>query len=194
MRPISTALAALAVTATALLPTASTAADTHRPTAETAAASNPDFTVSCLTTLGGVQQTESWLFQPAPSTLGRTVSATHRTSYRSCSGSASSTLNQNTPVSWIATCLEPFPVFSSETVTYTWDTGDTTTVKFDRVTMTHEAGGNLIRYRMNSKGTVTAGSGLGKAVTRSTLFDPVGSGCNKDSTEVFGTTGQFSIG
>ncbi|MFB7475220.1 hypothetical protein [Kitasatospora sp. NPDC056184] len=193
MRRISTALAALAATATALLPTASTAADTHRPTAGTAAQAL-DFTVTCLTTLGGVQQTESWLFRPAPSTLGRSVSATHRTSYRGCSGSASSTLNQNTPATWIATCAEPFPVFSTETVTYTWDTGDTTTVTFDRVTMTHEAGGNVIRYRMNSKGTVTAGSGLGKAVTRSTLFDPIGTGCNQDSTEAFGTTDQFRIG
>lgn len=192
MLRISTALTALAAVSTALLPAVS-AAGADRPTVVTAAAPNPNFTVRCFTTLGGVQQTESWLFQPAPSTAGRTISATHRTSYRSCSGSASSTLNQNAPVIWDSTCEEPFPVFSTETVTYTWNTGDTTTVKYDQVVMTHEAGGNLIRYRMQSKGTVTDGSGLGKAVTRSTLFDPVGSGCNRDTTEVFGVTDSFSI-
>ncbi|MFF2628645.1 hypothetical protein ACFVUN_23075 [Kitasatospora griseola] len=191
MRRISTALAALAAISTALLPT--TAAGTDRPTVRTAAAPNPNFTVHCFTTLSGVQQTESWLFQPGPTTAGRTVSATHRTSYRGCSGSASSTLNQNAPVIWDSTCQDPFPGFSTETVTYTWDTGDTTTVEYRQVVATHEAGGNLIRTRMKSNGVVTAGSGLGKTVTRSTLFDPVGSGCNRDTTEVFGVTGDFSI-
>ncbi|MFD8595936.1 hypothetical protein ACFV1L_13100 [Kitasatospora sp. NPDC059646] len=203
MRRISTALTtltALAAVSAALLPAAAAAGSDRSATAAAtaaatvAAAPNPNFTVRCSTTLGGIQQTESWLFQPAPSTDGRTVSATHRTSYRGCTGSASSTLNQADPVIWDSTCQDPFPTFSTETVTYTWDTGDTTTVKYDQVVMTHEAGGNLIRYRMKSKGTVTAGSGLGKAVTRSTLFDPVGSGCNRDTTEVFGVTDQFSIG
>ncbi|MFD5563230.1 hypothetical protein [Kitasatospora griseola] len=192
MRRISTALTALAAISTALLP-ATTAAGTDRPTVRTAAAPNPNFTVRCITTISGVQQTESWLFQPGPTTAGRTVSATHRTSYRGCSGSASSTLNQNAPVIWDSTCQDPFPGFSTETVTYTWDTGDTTTVEYRQVVATHEARGNLIRTRMKSNGVVTAGSGLGKTVTRSTLFDPVGSGCNRDTTEVFGVTNDFSI-
>ncbi|OKJ09287.1 hypothetical protein [Kitasatospora sp. CB01950] len=192
MRRISTALTVLAAISAALLP-ATSAVGTDRPTVETAAAPNPNFTVHCFTTISGVQQSESWLFQPGPTTAGRTVSATHRTSYRGCSGSASSTLNQNAPVIWDSTCLDPFPGFSTETITYTWDTGDTTTVEFRQVVATREVSGNLTRTRVKSNGVVTAGSGLGKTVNRSTLFDPVGSGCNRDTAEVFGATNDFSI-
>ncbi|MFD7641374.1 hypothetical protein ACFV4P_12040 [Kitasatospora sp. NPDC059795] len=182
----------MAATAATLLPTSAGAADLGRP--GVAADPNPNFAVDRATAGGGVQQTESWLFKPAPSTDGRSVSATHRTSYRGCTGSAKSTLNQNAPVTWNSSCTDPFPDSTTETVTYTWDTGDTTTVNFDKVAVTKEAGGNVIRFRMQSTGTVTAGSGAGKAVTRNTLFDPVGSGCDKDSTEVFGVTADFTIG
>ncbi|PJN27872.1 hypothetical protein [Kitasatospora sp. CB02891] len=193
-RRTSIALTALAATAAAFLPTAATA-DPAGPTAtRPVAAPNPDFAVQCATTGGGVQQIESWVFVPAPSTDGRTVTATHRTSYSGCSGSAKSTLNQNTPVQWTASCTDPFPASGTETVTYVWDSGDSTTVTYDKVTTTKDAGGNVIRFRTVSTGTVTDGSGIGKAVSRSTLFDPVGSGCDQDRTEVFGTTDRFSIG
>ncbi|MFJ5925125.1 hypothetical protein ACIQF6_21225 [Kitasatospora sp. NPDC092948] len=200
-RRIGIAVTALAATAAALLPAAATAATTTaatttsgRPAAQPAAAPNPDFTVRCFTTTAGIQQAESWVFVPAPSTAGRTVTATHRTSYRGCAGSAHSTVNQNTPVQWTASCTDPFPTSTTETITYVWDSGDTTTVVFDKVRTSKDAGGNVIRFRTDSTGKVTAGSGVGKAVTRSTLFDPVGSGCNQDRTEVFGNASQFTIG
>ncbi|MFF2820853.1 hypothetical protein ACFVT9_35660 [Kitasatospora cineracea] len=190
-RHLSTVLAAVA--ATALLPATAGAVGSARPGAAPAAP-DPAFSVHCSTVLKGTQQTESWLFTPAPSKDGRTVSAVHRTSYRDCTGSASSTLNENTAVQWKATCAEPFPTTSSETVTYAWDTGASTTVRFDRITRTHSVNGSVVRYRLESKGTVTAGSGLGKTATRTTVFDPVGSACGKDKAELFGTADSFSIG
>ncbi|MFJ8443009.1 hypothetical protein [Kitasatospora griseola] len=191
MRRISTALTVLAVTAATLLPATAGAADIGSP--GVAADPNPNFAVDCATVGNGVKQTESWLFKPAPGTDGRSVSATHRTSYSGCTGSAKSTLTQNAPVTWTSSCTDPFPDSTTETITYTWDTGDTTTVNFDKVTTAKEADGNTIRFRQQSKGTVTDGSGVGKTVTRNTLFDPVGSGCDKDSTEVFGVTADFAI-
>lgn len=158
------------------------------------AAHAQDFTVFCAWSDSALTNPiESYQFVPAPAPTPVTTTRTHLTSYNNCTGTVSSGTAATGPITATASCTQPFPLTAIETVTYIWNNAQTSTVEYTRVATVPETSGGLIRFRQTSTGTVTAGAGLGEAVTRRTLFDPV-AGCGGAATSMFGRTDEFRLG
>ncbi|RSN11632.1 hypothetical protein DMB42_13745 [Nonomuraea sp. WAC 01424] len=173
----------------AAVPAAASAA----PAASAASAARADFTVFCAwSDSARTNPVEAYRFVPAPAQTPRPSARTHFAGYNNCTGSVSSGTATTGPVTVDASCAEPFPLESIETVTYTWNDGQSSVVDYVRVITTREVSGNLVRFRQKSVGLVTSGAGQGREVFRNTLFDPV-IDCGAATTTMFGRTDHFTI-